>query len=162
MSFFKKKSTSQKIPLTPEDIIRRAPNVPEVMEWSRRKHLIISGPEFWGTHHIYITDDLKHIIFCLKADYTTHVFIGTPTQAQQWRRYHENIELHFSKSLEESVLEWKIYQDYVLYRGKMLPPKKNPEEPYWGEVIDVKTWEGKFSDDWIEITIKYLYLQDNL
>jgi hypothetical protein len=157
MSLFRKKKISQEIPITPEEVNRRIPDVPEILEWSRKKHLIIDGPEFWGIHHIFIADDLKHIIFCLKADYTTHVYIGIPTHAQEWRKYNEEIEMEISKSLNQDELEWKIYHDYVLYRGKMLPPKEIPEEPYWGKVIDVRTWEQKLSDNWIGATIKYLY-----
>jgi hypothetical protein len=148
---------SKKIPITPNEMIRRAQDIPEIMTWSRKKHLIVEGPEFWGIHHIYVADNLKQVVFCLKSDLTTHVFIGIPTHAEEWRRYHENVELHFSKPLEKDALQWAIYKDYVLYRGKMLPPKDIQEEPYWGEVIDVKSWEGEISDEWIITTIKYLY-----
>jgi len=44
----------KKIPITPFEIINRMKDVPEILKWSRRKHLMISGPEFWGTHHIDI------------------------------------------------------------------------------------------------------------
>jgi hypothetical protein len=96
-------------------------------------------------------------MFCLKSDRTTHVYIGIPVAANEWRKYDAKNQLLFTKKLEEGLLEWKIYQDYILYRGKMLPPKKVPEEPYWGEVIYVKNWDGKFSEDWIKTTIRYLY-----
>ncbi len=41
------------IPITPFEIVRRMKDVPKVLEWSKRKHLTVSGPEFWGVHHVY-------------------------------------------------------------------------------------------------------------
>ncbi len=144
----------KKIPITPFEIIRRIKDVPETLKWSRRKHLMISGPEFWGIHHIYIDNSLKHVIFCLKADFTTHVFIGIPTGAEEWRKYDKDDNLLLSKHLNNDSLEWKIYKDLVLYKGKMLPPKMIPEEPYWGKVVKVETFNDDVNDQWIVFKIK--------
>ena len=59
---------NKKIPIKPFEIIRRMKDVPEILKWSRKKHLMVSGPEFWGIHHIYIDTSLKYTIFCLKKD----------------------------------------------------------------------------------------------
>lgn len=99
----------------------------------------------------------KHAIFCLKTDLTTHVFIGTPTEAKEWRKYDKDINLLFSEQLNNDSLEWKIYKDLVLYKGKMLPPKEIPEEPYWGEVVRVETFNNNINDQWIVSKIKELY-----
>ena len=80
---------------------------------------MVSGPEFWGTHHIYIDDSLKHTVICLKADFTSHVFIGVPNGATEWRKYDKDVKLSDSKTLSNKSLEWKIYQDIVLYKGNM-------------------------------------------
>ena len=147
----------KKIPITPFEIIRRVKEIPETLKWSRRKHLIISGPVFWGVHHIYIDNSLEHTIFCLKEDLTTHVFIGIPTGAKKWRKYDKNVNLLLSEQLNDDSLEWKIYKDIILYKGKMLPPKEFPEEPYWGEVIKVDTFDEDINDQWISYKIKELY-----
>jgi len=147
----------KKMPITPSDIIRRTKDVPEILKWSRKKHLIVSGPEFWGTHHIYIDNSLKHTIFCLKVDLTTHVFIGIPTGAKEWRKYDKDGNLLLSKQLNDDSLEWKIYKDKVLYKGKMLPPKEIPEEPYWGEIVVAETFNDDINDQWIVSKIKELY-----
>lgn len=147
----------KKCPISPFEVIRRIPDIPRILEWSRKKHLTVSGPEFWGIHHIYIDDDLDHAVFCLKADLTTHVFIGIPTEAKEWRKYDENVNLLFSKPLGNESLQWKIYEDVVLYRGRMLSPKSIPEEPYCGEVVRVETFIDDITDEWIVCEIKKLY-----
>lgn len=147
----------KKIPITPFEIIRRIKDIPETLKWARRKHLMISGPEFWGTHHIYIDNSLKHVIFCLKADLTTHVFIGIPTGAKEWRKYDKDVNLLLSKQLNNDSLEWKIYKDIVLYKGKMLPTKEISEEPFWGEVMEVEPFNDDINDQWIVSKIKELY-----
>jgi len=147
----------KKIPITPFEVIRRIKDIPKILEWSRKKHLTVSGPEFWGIHHIYIDNFLKHVIFCLKADLTTHVFIGIPTGAKEWKKYDKNVRLLFSKQLSDDSLEWKIYKDIVLYKGKRLPPKEIPAEPYWGEVVGVETFNDDINDQWIVSKIKELY-----
>ncbi len=147
----------KKIPITPFEIIRRMKDVPKILEWSRKKYLTVSGPDFWGVHHIYIDNSLKHVVFCLKADLTTHVFIGIPTGAKEQRKYDKDVNLLFSERLNDDSLEWKIYKDIVLYKGKMLPPKKILEESYWGEIVGVEAFNDYINDQWVVSKIKELY-----
>ena len=148
-----------KFPITPFEITRRIKDIPRILEWSKKKHLMVSGPEFWGTHHIYIDDSLKHTVICLKADFTSHVFIGVPNGATEWRKYDKDVKLSDSKTLSNKSLEWKIYQDIVLYKGNMLPPQKITEEPYWGEVVKVETFDEDIDDEWIVSQIREFYEQ---
>ncbi|MCK4816868.1 hypothetical protein KA005_13950 [bacterium] len=148
----------EKVPLSPWEIIKRTKDVPKILNWSRNKHLLVSGPEFWGVHHIFIDSALKHCVFVLKADLTTHIFIGNPVKAQEWKKYNENFCLALSKKLKVPSLKWKIYQDYVLYKGTMLPPKQISEEPYFGKVIQVEEFTNQtINDEWIVKKIKELY-----
>ena len=150
------------IPITPNELIRKMKEVPEILDWSREKHLTISGPDFWGIHHIYIDNSLKHVIFCPKTDFTTHVFMGNPVGATVWRKYDKHINQLFSKDLNDDILQWKIYKDIVLYKGKMLPPKENPEEPYCGEIVEVETFHDDINDEWIVAKIEDLYNEMNI
>jgi hypothetical protein len=150
----------KKISITPFEVIKRIKDIPKILEWSKKRYLTVSGPEFWGIHHIYIDNFLKHAIFCLKADLTTHVFISIPIGAKEWRKYDKDVNLLFSKQLNDDFLKWKIYKDIVLYKGKMSPPKEIPEEPYRGEVIGVETFNNDINDigdQWIISKIKELY-----
>ena len=144
--------------LSPAEIFKRTKDVPDILKWSRNKHLLISGPNFWGIHHVFIDNSLKHCFFMLKMDSTTHVFIGDPIKAKEWRKYDENFALVLSKQLEKSTLEWKIYKDCVLYRGTMLPPKEIAGEPYWGRVTNVEEFANQIiNDQWIIEKLRELH-----
>jgi len=148
---------SIKIPITPWEVIKRIPDTPETMEWSKRKHLLVSGPEFFGVHYIYIDKNLKYVVILLKSDFTTHVFIGNLICAKEWRRYDEKQNILLSQIYPSDAFEWKIYKDIVLYKGKLLPPKDIPEEPYFGKVIKVEDFNDDINDEWIVSQIKELY-----
>ncbi|NQU06433.1 MAG: hypothetical protein HQ568_10100 [Calditrichaeota bacterium] len=122
------------IPITPHEIIRRTKNMVQILEELRGSHLIVSGPEFFGDHHVYVDSELVHVIFAPKADFTTHVFIGDAVRAKEWRKYDKDHACILTKSLKKKSFEWKMYNDIVLYKGKMLPPKPMFAEPYFGLV----------------------------
>lgn len=148
----------KKLPLSPWEIIKRTKDAPNILKWLRNKHLVVSGPEFWGVHHIFIDEELKHFIICLKSDYTTHIFSGNSINAQDWEKYDENFCVVISKKLKTPSLKWKIYHDYVLYKGTMLPPKQISEEPYFGKVIQVEEFTNQTIDnEWIVEKLKELY-----
>ena len=147
----------EKIPITPYEVMARTKNMREILEWAMNKHLTVNGPPFYGVHHIYIDGSLKHLLILLKDDLTSHVLLGIPTHAEEWRKYDNNFNLLFRKPLSENSFEWKVYKDIVLYRGKMQPPNAQSGEPYWGKVIAVEKWQGSFSDKWIVSKIKELY-----
>ena len=82
-----------------------------------------------------------------------------PNGATEWRKYDKDVKLSDSKTLSNKSLEWKIYQDIVLYKGNMLPPQKITEEPYWGEIVKVETFSGDIDDEWLVSQIRELYEQ---
>ena len=41
-------TAEKKCPISPYEVIRRIPDIPRILEWSMKKHLTVSGPEFWG------------------------------------------------------------------------------------------------------------------
>lgn len=126
----------------------------EILKWPKNKHLVVSGADSEDIHHIYI-DDSKYAIFCPKVDLlTTDVFIGTPTGAKEWRRYDGNGNLLFSKKLNDDFLEWEIYEDIILYQGKILSRKGIP---YLGEVVEVETFNENIDDQWIVSKIREIY-----
>jgi len=151
------KEKIRKLPVTPWEVVKRIPEIPKVMRWSRKKHLWVSGPEFFGLHHFYIDKDLKHAVIFLKADFTAHVFIGSAVCAEEWRKYDKEQNILFSQTSIHGGLEWKIYQDMVLYRGKALGPKDRSGEPYSGRVVKVEDFNEDINDEWIVSKIEELY-----
>lgn len=151
------KEKIKKISITPHEVVKRIKDIPKILEWSKRKHLIVHGPEFCGLHHIYIDNNLKHVVLLLKTDLTTHVFIGTPTVAKEWRKYNKEVNMLFSRNLNPDDFEWKIYKDIILYKGKLLPPKKILAEPYFGEIVKVEDFNNDVNDKWIVSQMKELY-----
>ena len=145
------------VPITPFDMILRMKDIPEILQWSKKKHLVVSGPSFWGVHHIFIDENLCHVIICLKDDRTSHVFIGNESNAKKWRKYDKHYDLLFEQNLDDGVLEWKIYKDIVLYKGKMLPPKEISAEPYYGALIDYEEFTEEISDSMIVRHIRDLF-----
>ena len=147
----------KKCPLSPFEIMWRLKDITRVLDWSKKKHLTVSGPEFFGINHIYIDNDLDYAVFLPKGDLTMHVFIGTLTKAEEWRKYDQNVKLLFSKPLSDDYLKWTIYQDVVLYRGRMLTPKPRTQKPYCGEIVRVEIFNDDINDEWIVSEIKRLY-----
>jgi len=129
---------NRKIPISPAEVVKRTANMQEILESLRSQQLIVKGPHFFGTHSFYVDNDLKHAVLLPKADLTTHVFIGDPIHAEEWRTYDENGNMVRQQGCEPEDLEWKVYTDVVLYKGKALPSKAAPE-PYWGEVVEIKS-----------------------
>lgn len=123
-----------------------------------KKHLTINGPDFLGLHHIYITENLKHVIIIPKKDFTTDVFIGDVARAKEWRKYDPKQNILFSQVYDDyEAFEWKIYKDIILYKGNSLPPKDIPEEPYWGKVLETEIFDNNINDEWIVSQIRKLY-----
>ena len=147
----------EELPITPYEIIERIKDAPQLLEWSKNKHFTISGPYFWGTHHLFIDGNLKHVLILLKDDLTTHVFVGHPTGANIWEKYDKNLNILFSKTISNDSVEWKFYRDIALYKGKLLPPKENGDEPYWGWVINTERYEGHLNTNSIKKLIRKLY-----
>jgi len=151
------KPEGERCPLSSFEVIRRAKDMPAMLRWAMNKHLIVKGPEIWGIHHVFIDSLLNHVVVCLKEDKTTHVFMGIPVGANEWRKYDKGGSLELSKRLDGNVLEWKMYEDYVLYKGTMLPPKDISGEPYWGKVVNIMESFEQLNDEWIVSKIKELY-----
>nr|HPI99035.1 hypothetical protein [Synergistales bacterium] len=106
---------------------------------------------FWGIHDIFIDEDNNVTIFCLKADRSSFVFSGEYEGARSWKRYGENLKVLEEDALEPGALSWVIYDDYVLYRGSLLPPTAEPY--YWGKIIEALPFRASFTDPWVEETL---------
>jgi len=138
-------------PISAAEIVRRGVKLDFYREWSRGKHLRVFNPPFWGIHDIFIDKDNSVMILCLKADRSSFIFAGEYDGAHSWKRYNEEMRVMEEDSLEPGGLSWVIYDDYVLYRGSLLPSTTEPY--YWGKIIEVLPFGGSFDDPWVEKTL---------
>lgn len=145
-----------KCPISPREIVRRLKDVPEILEWSKNKHLEIHEYTSMGIHHLYIDSKLQHVLILLKSDLTAHVFIGDPMRAHEWRKYDDNYNSVIQKKTEENDLQWKVYKDYIIYRGVFFDPKFPPRDPHWGKVTKVESFNEEITDVWLRNKLKDL------
>ena len=142
------------VPLSTPEIIRRGLLSDKILEWARGKKLTIFNPPFWGIHHVYIDKDLCHAIICIKENRTAYVFLGNSTGASSWVSYdplQKPLEENF---ISEEMLQWNIFDDYVIYRGSLLPATRDPY--HWGKVIECQVFKENITSDWIADQIREL------
>ncbi|HPI97246.1 MAG TPA: hypothetical protein PLV56_00770 [Synergistales bacterium] len=138
-------------PITATEIVKRGMKMDFYREWSRAKQLRVFNPPFWGIHDIFIHQDNSVRIICLKADKSSFVFYGEFEGAHSWKRYDHGLKVIEEDFLEPGNLSWVIYDDYVLYRGSLLPPTEEPY--YWGKIIEILPFNSSFDDTWVEKTL---------
>ncbi len=144
----------KKVPLSTSEIIRRGLHSHEILEWAREKRLTIFNPPFWGIHHVYIDEQLCHAVICIKENRTAYVFLGNSTGASSWVSYdplQKPVEENF---ISEEKLQWSIFDDYVIYRGSLLPATRDPY--HWGKVIECQSFKEKITPVWIADQIREL------
>ncbi|MBN1333767.1 MAG: hypothetical protein JW971_08370 [Synergistales bacterium] len=138
-------------PISATEIVKRGVKLDFYREWSREKQLRVFNPPFWGIHDIFIDQHYAVRIICLKADRSSFVFSGEYEGAHSWKRYSDDLRVLEEDSLEPGDLSWVIYDDYVLYRGPLLPSTTEPY--YWGKIIEVVPFGGSFDGPWVEKTL---------
>jgi hypothetical protein len=146
-----------KCPISPREIIRRLKDIPEILEWSKNKYLEVEELTHMGLHHIYIDEYLKHTVFLLKSDLTSHVFIGDPLNAHEWRKYDKDYNIVVQKKMNEKDLQWKVYKDYILYKGYFFDPNYSSQTPHWGRIVQVEPFKEEITDQWIIKELKHLF-----
>jgi len=129
------------------NLIGKLTGLEKKVKWSRAKHIIIDGPEFWGQYDVFVDQEFNVVFFMPKADATLHIFVGNPVEAKQWIKYESNGTVSLHKQLESGSLEWKINPKNVLFRGRMLPPEK---PVYRGIVSESTLFMELTTKDWID------------
>ena len=144
----------RKRPVSATEIVKRGPRMEQYIEWSKNKHIVVFNPPFWGIHDIFVDSELQHAVFCLKHDRSAFVFLGDSFKAVSFTLFDSNQEPIETTILEEGNLSWTIYDDYVLYRGTLLPASTEPY--YWGKVAGTAPFEGRINEKWVLGTLKGL------
>ncbi|MFP4481509.1 MAG: hypothetical protein ACLFN0_01785 [Thermovirgaceae bacterium] len=133
-------------PISPEEISARAADLDSYIESSRGKRLLVFDPPFWGFHDIFIDKDLRHALVSLKKTKEAFVFTGDTRGARRVRKYSHEAMLESEESLEAGMLEWIIYDDFVIYHGPFLPVASSSY--YVGKVAAVFPFKKTIDDEW--------------
>lgn len=154
-----KGARKKRVPLSTAEIIRRGMRSEEIIQWSGKKSFTIFNPPFWGIHQAFIDKDLAHAVICLKEDRSAYVFLGNTAGALRWASYDPQQRITEENALQEGELSWNFYEDYVIYRGSLLPPTSDPY--YWGKVIGQNPFEETITPSWIIEQIRKIIAQNS-
>jgi len=144
----------RKLELTPKDIALRAPKLDEYEQWSKNKRLLIFNPPFWGFHDIFVDEELNYALICIKETKEAFVISGNAKGGEKILKYGPNLDLESEEDLAPGLLEWIIYDDFVIYRGPFLPIGKDPY--YIGKVAATFSFNKKIVPDIYPGLISYL------
>lgn len=142
-------------PITPEEISRRAAELDTYAEWSRGKRLLVFDPPFWGFHDIFVDRNLRHALVSLKKTRDAFIFRGNVKEAHRIRKYAAGAVLESGESIDPAMLEWIIYDDFVVYHGPFLPVSRSPY--YVGKIAAHFPFDGEISDEWEQEIIPLLF-----
>ena len=126
LNLFGKLFRRKKIPLTHEDMIERAPRLDDYFSWAQGKRLLVFDPPFWGFHDLLVDRNGNVLLICLKAEGDAFAFIGDERGAGHMQKYGPGIRLNAEEDLEPGILEWIIYDDFIVYRGPFFPLGRTP------------------------------------
>ena len=126
LSLFGKIFSRKKFPLTHEEMIERAPRLDDYFRWAQGKRLLVFDPPFWGFHDLLIDEKGSVLLICLKAEGESFAFVGNERGAGLMQKYGPGIRLNAEEELEPGILEWIIYDDFIVYRGPFFPISRTP------------------------------------
>ncbi len=127
-SLFRKK----KLPLSPDEMSRRASRLEEYFRWAQGKRILVFDPPFWGFHDLFVDKSGSVMLVCLKAEGEAFVFCGDERGAARMQKYGPGPTLNAEEDLEQGIMEWIIYDDFIVYRGPFFPISRHPY--YLGKV----------------------------
>ena len=126
LAFLGKLFKRKKLPITPKDIMDRAPSLDKYIQWSRNKRILVFNPPFWGFHDIFVDSDLNHALVCIKESKEAFIISGNTKGGEKVFKFNSDLTLESEEELTPGLLEWIIFDDYVIYRGPFLPLGRDP------------------------------------
>jgi hypothetical protein len=150
-SLFRKK----KPPLSLDEISRRAPRLDEYFRWAQGKRLLVFDPPFWGFHDLFVDNNGKVMLVCLKAEGESFVFLGDERGAARMQKYGAGPRLNAEEDLDPGIMEWIIYDDFIVYRGPFFPISRHPF--YLGRVAATFPFDGDIDRESLAGQISYLF-----
>lgn len=148
--FFRK----EKLPLTHEDMAERASSLDEYFRRLQGKRILVFDPPFWGFHDLFVDREGRVILICLKAEGGSFAFTGDERGASLMQKYGPGPVLNAEEPLEPGILEWVLYDDFIVYRGPFFPISRYPY--YLGKVAASFPYDGTSDKETIPVKISVL------
>lgn len=131
--------------MTHEDMIERSPRLDDYFRWAQGKRLVVFDPPFWGFHDLFVDKKGKVLLVSLKAEGDAFAFIGDERGAGHMQKYGSGVRLNAEEKLDPGILEWIIYDDFIVYRGPFFPVSRNPY--YLGRIAATLPFEETVSKE---------------
>jgi len=128
-------------PLTLKDMAERAPRLGEYFERLKGKRVLVFNPPFWGFHDIFVDREGGVLLVALKAEGDSFAFIGDERGASLMLKYGPGPVLNAEEDLAPGLLEWILYDDFVVYRGPFFPMSRDPY--HLGRVAALADFDGE-------------------
>ncbi|MDT8285184.1 MAG: hypothetical protein RQ767_06620 [Thermovirgaceae bacterium] len=145
----------KKLPLTHEEMITRAPRLDAYFRWAQGKRLLIFDPPFWGFHDLFVDRQGNVLLICLKAEGEAFAFLGDERGAGRMLKFGPGPRLNAGEDLDPGILEWVIYDDYIVYRGPFFPISRTPY--YLGRIAATLPFEETIRTESIPERISSLF-----
>ena len=146
----------KKPPLTHKEMAERASRLDDYFNRLKRRRILVFDPPFWGFHDIFIDMKGSVLLLALKAEGDSFAFLGDERGASLMQKYGPGPVLNAEESLEPGILEWILYDDYIVYRGPFFPINRNPY--YLGKVAAILPFEGTIDKVTIPEKISSLFI----
>lgn len=121
------------------------------IKWSQSKVIIVSGPNIFGQHSIFVDPKFNVAIFLPKDDKTLHIFVGDIFNAKRWIKCDSKGNKIKDENPPKEAFQWKIKPKKICYRGTGFPSNK---KVYFGKVISSKNFSQVIDEKWLDIKIK--------
>lgn len=155
LALFGKLFRRKELPLTHEDMIERASRLDDYFSWAQGKRLLVFDPPFWGFHDLLIDEKGSVLLICLKAEGDAFAFIGDERGAGRMQKYGPGVKLNAEEELDPGILEWIIYDDFIVYRGPFFPISRSPY--YLGRIAATFPFEETIGTESIPERISSLF-----
>jgi hypothetical protein len=124
------------------------------VNWSYGKKIVVTGPEFFGTYHIYVDVIGNTAVFIPLPDGTLQIFSGDIADARRSIKFNKKRKKVSSDALPDRHFIWVIHPKEFEFKCKDFGPRH-----FCGKVISSEIFLEAITDDWIDAqALKYFQL----
>ena len=125
-------------PLTLKDMAERAPRLGEYFERLKGKRILVFNPPLLGLPRSLCGPGGGRFVGGPEGD--SFAFIGDERGASLMLKYGPGPVLNAEEALAPGLLEWVLYDDFIVYRGPFFPVSRDPY--HLGRVAALVDFDG--------------------